>query len=260
MPEGRACYRFRFPTYFVVVGVRDREGGQHRRRFKSKMSLRHAVFRRDAAEVRRLLAAGADVSSGPTRTEMSLLRVAVAWGDADVVAALLAAGVDVNFSGVGGSPLVAAITYRNTSVVAALLAAGADVDFASDLDIPGFPFTPLTVTVLRNDRDLVEMLLGYGANVDLTVSSATPLNSAAANGSAKRASADVNARSNYGWTPLSVAADRGIVDVVRALLAAGADPNREELSERDTPLQVAARRGRFKVAAALLGAGADRYR
>lgn len=38
------------------------------------------------------------------------------------------------------------------------------------------------------------------------------------------AGADVNAIQRHGWTPLHGAAEHGLVEVVEALLAAGADP------------------------------------
>ncbi|XP_046983201.1 BTB/POZ domain and ankyrin repeat-containing protein COCH-like [Schistocerca americana] len=71
------------------------------------------------------------------------------------------------------------------------------------------------------------------------------------------AGADVGAMDEDGWTALHWAALRGDAAVVRLLLSAASDPNARNLLGR-TPLHWAARNGHAEVAAALLQAGADR--
>ena len=60
-----------------------------------------------------------------------------------------------------------------------------------------------------------------------------------------------------GWTALHEAAKRGHADVVRLLLAHGADPNAREEGDNTYPLHWAAARGDFAVIGALLDAGGD---
>ena len=55
------------------------------------------------------------------------------------------------------------------------------------------------------------------------------------------AGADLNKASMYGWTPLYLASREGHVEVVRVLLAAGADPNKAS-NNGTTPLQQAEKR------------------
>ena len=72
-----------------------------------------------------------------------------------------------------------------------------------------------------------------------------------------QAAMDVDARDTAGRTALYEAADRGHLDVVEALLGAGADPT---LAERNgmTPAFRAAARGDQKAAKLLAGAGRRR--
>jgi outer membrane protein assembly factor BamB len=68
--------------------------------------------------------------------------------------------------------------------------------------------------------------------------------------------ADVNARSDYGTTPLFIAADRGHAEVVRILVRHKADVNVKDTFYQSTPLTWAAGKGHADVIAALLEAGA----
>lgn len=69
-----------------------------------------------------------------------------------------------------------------------------------------------------------------------------------------------NTSNRYGETPLHIAAElegqQGL-GVVRALLAAGADPNARESGDGQTPLMYAVAAGKFATADAMLRAGAD---
>ena len=68
--------------------------------------------------------------------------------------------------------------------------------------------------------------------------------------------ADVNAKSNYGHTPLYWAAYRGHASAVSILIAAGANVNAKN-NGGDTPLHRAARQDYASVASILIAAGAD---
>jgi ankyrin repeat protein len=73
-----------------------------------------------------------------------------------------------------------------------------------------------------------------------------------------RRGAPVNGESQFGSTPLYTAAVQGEVEIVRLLLEAGADPNKESPGETEgTPLCAAASWGRTEVVRLLLEHGAD---
>jgi hypothetical protein len=80
-----------------------------------------------------------------------------------------------------------------------------------------------------------------------------------------RLGVDPNTTSRWGWrhenegqTPLTVAAQSGRVELVRLLLANGADPNlRDGGGQWETPLSTAAMHGQLEVCRLLLDAGAD---
>ncbi len=68
--------------------------------------------------------------------------------------------------------------------------------------------------------------------------------------------ADVNARNEYGKTPLHLAVDRGGIDIVELLIAKGADVNAQD-NHGNTPLQAAAENGMKEYAELLIAKGAD---
>lgn len=68
--------------------------------------------------------------------------------------------------------------------------------------------------------------------------------------------ADVNAKGEFGWTPLALAANNGHCPVMRILLDAGAHPN--EVDETGhTALQYAAQNGYWEASEILLQGAAD---
>jgi ankyrin repeat protein len=70
--------------------------------------------------------------------------------------------------------------------------------------------------------------------------------------------APVNGSTKAGSTPLYVAAVQGEAEIVRLLLEAGADPNRESMDETEgTPLCAAAAHDRAEIVRLLLEHGAD---
>lgn len=69
--------------------------------------------------------------------------------------------------------------------------------------------------------------------------------------------ADVNAIGRSGWTALGCAAFAGHVEIVKALLASGANPNPADHESSGSPLYWAAAKGHQKTVETLLLAGAD---
>jgi ankyrin repeat protein len=96
----------------------------------------------------------------------------------------------------GDSLLTLAIRHSTREFVEALLAAGCDPNFKKTCT------SALGETVIRGDRELVQLLLDAGAQVD--------------------------AREEEGDTPLMYAAAKGNVEVVKQLLAAGANPKAKD--------------------------------
>ena len=90
--------------------------------------------------------------------------------------------------------------------------------------------TALHWAVRRHDGNLVEMLLGAGANATLA--------------------------NRYGVTPLSLAATGGDAGIVERLLQAGADPN-TTVADGETVLMLASRTGDVNVIRSLVGRGAN---
>ncbi len=70
--------------------------------------------------------------------------------------------------------------------------------------------------------------------------------------------ADVNARDKKGWTPLHIAARKGLFKIATALLDYGADVNVTDKKDGgQTPLHTAASRGQTKIVKLFLSRGAD---
>ncbi|MEN6343702.1 MAG: ankyrin repeat domain-containing protein [Armatimonadia bacterium] len=208
-----------------------------------------------------LLAAGADPTARDHWDRTPLHRP----HDPDAIRALLSAGADPTAcDSAGMTPLH---VVRSGAGAAALLAAGADPGACGTFRGPprhpwgtlaitrealaergsqrayGEPGgTPLHAAVWRDDVGTVQALLRAGA--DATASDdegTTPLHAA---GSAEvlhlllEAGAAANAVNNRGQTPLHWAVLRGKLEVVRGLLAAGADPRIRD-SWRKRPVQYA---------------------
>ena len=219
------------------------------------LPLLEAVKSRDAAEVRRLLAAGADVTErwgdGATALHWAAVRQDIEMADL-----LLAAGADPGAANDHGvTPLALACTNGDTALVRRLLAAGADPDAATSMGE-----SALMTCARGGDAEAVAVLLRHGAT-------------------------DVNARERTrGQTALMWAAGHRHSDVVRVLLAHGADVHARSIvthlrvptnayasriSRRDvvdmplggfTPLLFAARHGDVEVRAAAAGSRRGRER
>ena len=111
--------------------------------------------------------------------------------------------------------------------------------------------------------DEVQAMIDDDADVNAKTNTGwTPLHAAASNGNAEvilvlvKARADVNAKTNTGWTPLHAAATFGHAEVIPIFVKSGANVN-EKTNDGFTPLHGAAEEGQAEVIPVLVQAGAD---
>jgi ankyrin repeat protein len=240
-------------------------------------TLADAAERRNAALVRTLLAARADVNTAQV-DGMTALHWAVYHDEAEMAGLLVRSGANVNATNLYGvPPLSLAAMNGNAPLVRTLLEAGAD----ANASLPGGE-TVLMTAARAGSADAVKALLARGANPNARERrDQTALMWAAAEGHAAvvqaliDGGADLRARLKSGFTPLFFAVREGHVEVTRALLEAGANVNEtlqpgddrsavEVVGKYDNPAQkgtspllMAVENGHFELAIALVDAGAD---
>ncbi|MBI4266338.1 MAG: ankyrin repeat domain-containing protein [Acidobacteria bacterium] len=163
----------------------------------------------------------------PVRSaDQSPVAAAAKKGDLGAVRALIQQRADVNLPEADGSTALLWAAYNSDLPMArALLTAGAKVDAANRYGV-----TPLLQASRVGDTAVMEALLDAGASV-LT-------------------------RHTEGETPLMATARAGSVPAVRLLLSRGADVNAADGFQRQTALMWAADEGHLDVIRALLEAGA----
>jgi hypothetical protein len=154
-----------------------------------------AAARGDSGQVRRLIAAGADVNWQNAQRDSAFL-VAGARGHTEVVRLTLAAGADLKSTNrYGGTALIPACHYGHVETVRLLLGTAIDVDHVNDLG-----WTALLETVILGDGgpahvEILKLLLARGANPAIA--------------------------DREGVTPLAHARKRGFAEMVRLLSRAG---------------------------------------
>lgn len=154
-----------------------------------------AAERGDTPEVRRLIAAGADVNWQDEKQDSAFL-VAGARGHAEVVKLTLAAGANLRSTNrFGGTALIPACHYGHVETVKVLLATAIDVDHVNRLG-----WTALLEAVILGDggprhQEIVGLLLARGANPNIA--------------------------DRDGVTPLAHAKRRGYATIEKRLAAAG---------------------------------------
>ena len=155
--------------------------------------------------------------------------------------------------------LIEAVKISDAKTVRSLILQHADVNVA---ETDGS--TALHWAAQRDNLDLIEILLGAGANAkSANRYNITPLSLACINGNAAiierllKAGASANDTSEEGQTALMTAALNGRVDAVKVLLAHGADANAKEPVRGQTALMWAASEGNAGAVKLLLDSGAD---
>jgi uncharacterized protein len=213
-------------------------------RWNGETALMIAAGVGSAEEVRMLLDRGSDVNGAEPNRMQNALMWAASEGHAAVVDLLIQKGANVNAASKGGyTPLVFAALKDNAPSVRRLLQAGADANFAvSDqtkllttatanrcyqaaialLDGGANPnvadrtgSTPLHVAAQAGSLELVKTLLAKGANPNARTNPAAPAGRGGGGGGFRAFAGQ--------QTPLLLAAKSNHVDVMRALIEAGAD-------------------------------------
>jgi len=211
-----------------------------------------------------LLAQGADVNAG-TKDGRTLLHQASRAGNLRAARLLAEKGAVADAkTNKGETPLLLAAYRSHQDICQLLISSGADVNAGTTEGRH-----PLGGAAAEGHMDIVKFLLANGARVDLSINNmGTALLAAALGGQpeivdfliAKGANVHVNARGTaLCWAArgrMSVKDERR-VEVVKRLLAHGADVRAKDPQKGQTPLHLAAFRGRLKTARILIAAGAD---
>lgn len=175
------------------------------------------------------LIASVALATGVTAASDGTVADAARAGDAAAVRTLLKSGADVNAAqGDGMTALHWAAQKGDAELVAMLLSAGANVRATTRLG----GYTPIHLASQAGHARAVAELLAAGASAEVrTTTGASPLMLAARSGSVETATrliengAEIDAKeSAHGQTALMVAAGLDRAELVRLLLARGADP------------------------------------
>ncbi|MBX9400720.1 ankyrin repeat domain-containing protein [Lysobacter sp. BMK333-48F3] len=209
----------------------------------------------DLRLLRALIAKGVDLNAVAVGTTPLLAATRDSWhGRPDAVMTLLANGADPRLADhEGNTPLHHAARSSDPGVAALLFDAQAELDPVNDDGL-----TPLGVACASGNWRLAKFLLERGAKAEQP--GGTPALLAAAGADEDdpagvqlllKHKARIDARDAQRRSALHVAAFAGHLDIVTALLAAGADARAIDLQQR-TPLLEAARGGRPAVLERLL--------
>ena len=209
--------------------------------------------------IKLLLQSGAYVNS-QTSDGTTALYLASYFNDNQTISLLLNANADINIYTNQVTPFVLICYFGNEETVQLFLEAGADAD-----PILGI-YKPLHAAAYNNNTNIVAALLNAGANPNATIMNynLTPLHFACDLNNEDivqlllEAKANTNVRSSSGCTPLCVAVSRGNINIVEALLAAGADVELENDNDRGwRPIFFAAITGHLPILNLLLKHGAS---
>ena len=213
--------------------------------------LKNAIMRHNIDVLFLLIQAGVNMNDVDADGKTPLM-YAAGFGREDIINLLLTTGIDVNTT-VNGSPGRTAFTFaaisKQKNILRILIDAGVDVDAQADslvtvidlnnfiaveclikagvnVNVGRYDITPLRLAVENNDIRIVQLLIDSGADLDAGMS--TALWDAAAEGYVEIVKALIVAGANinincYGNTPLIVAVSHGHTEVVKMLIDAGAN-------------------------------------
>ena len=181
-----------------------------------------------------LLKAGADPNVA-SKSGFTPLVFAAERGDVKSASALLAAGADVNHELPGGmNPLLIAVTAKHGDAAAVLIAKGASV---ASKDRTGN--TALHIAAQLGEAGLVNDLIAKGADINAKTNKTQALGGRGGGGGFFRGPSGEQ-------TPLMLAARANKVDIMKALVKAGADP-KLKAQDGSTLLMAAANSGHVDV-------------
>ena len=202
----------------------------------------------------------ADVDA-ETEDRWTALMVAAHEGFQNIVEALIEATDVKKELPDGRSALHLAAQKGNIAVVKWLIKAKAEVDAQTKTG-----WTPLMIAAQKGHGGIVQVLTEESADVKKSLKDGrTVLHIAAeenyvdvVNKLIKAKEIEVDAQTETLWTPLMIAAQKGLGDIVDALIEAGAGINRT-LRHRRTALHLAAENGNVAVVKQLVAKGAEVY-
>jgi ankyrin repeat protein len=199
---------------------------------KDEQALITAINNDNVEEAERLITdhkLNVDMSVCVEDRSMTLLIYAAKVDSINIIKALCDKGADKEAKDdvLGRTALIWAIKTDHIAAVQALLDAGANI-YAQDQKTG---FCVLHYAVLCRNHNMVILLINKGAMT-------------------------IGAEDKNGWTALHWATFKGYIRTVKALLSAGADPNKA-VNQDGTALIIAAKEGHTEVVNVLLGAGAD---
>ncbi len=215
-----------------------------------------ALESRDRGALAALLEDGYQRVDAPTAKGKTALMLAAQAADRALSLALLAAGAKANTRNHnGGTPLMHAAVGGDAAIVQVLLAAGSEVNA-----VAGTGWAALTLAAVKDHAGILTIPLTAGAQPNLPdIYGWTPLmraveqkRLAAVRTLAAATGIDLDAHNDDGVTALHRAAALGFVEIVRALIKAGAD--RTVLDQRGrTPLDYAREAGHRELLPVLSG-------
>jgi ankyrin repeat protein len=207
--------------------------------------LEWAVYRNDAAEVKRLIKAGADVAEA-NEYGATPMQMAAATGNTQILKLLLEAGANADSRNAEGqTALMAVARTGNVEAAKLLLRHGATVDARENW---GWQ-TALMWASARRHPQMMELLISHGANVNAQSAWRNWERHVTAESRAKRTNAG-------GLTPLMYAARENCLDCVNVLIKHRVDV---DLPDPDgvAPVTFAIMNTNWDIARRLIEAGAD---
>jgi ankyrin repeat protein len=215
--------------------------------YKYGNKINDAVASGNFSKSKALLKANPDLVFTKDKSGYTPLHWAAFMGHKNVAELLLADGADVNATNnLSETPLHEAASMGHKDVAELLLASNADVNAKGN-----FRTTPLHLAAFMGHRDVSELLLAHGAEVDV-YDAAKVCNVERVETLIKANPGLVSSKDyKYGRTPLHWAALYGNRDVVKLLLARGANVNAVD-NDRMTPLHLVAKNDRKETAKLML--------
>jgi len=176
---------------------------------------------------------------------------------ADVAGFLISNGADIHAEDKEGeTPLHTAAGAGCKDVVELLITKGVDVDAKKS------GYTPLSWAIWRDHKDVIRSLITHGADVNFVATDDWPFLHYAVWNDDKdlveflvNSGAKLDAKDEWDWTVLHYAAEQGYKDIVEYLVSKGADVKAETKGRR-TPIQLATDKGHTEIVELLRKHGA----